>query len=217
MLVAKELVENFSATTSLSVHELAESAGKDLAETVCFHPFHDFGYDFDVPLYHGDHVEIDSGTGLVHTAPEHGVEDFLLCQKHNIPLPQTVGGNGLYYDHVPLFAGKHVFNVEEHILAQLTTVNALIFKCTIVHSYPHSWRSKAPLIYRTTPQWFINMDKNGLRKKALEEIEKINWIPRQGYNRIKAFVEHRGDWCVSRQRVWGVPLPIFMYYIFDCA
>ena len=163
-----------------------------------------------MPLYHGDHVEIDSGTGLVHTAPEHGVEDFVLCQKHNIPLPQTVGGNGLYYDHVPLFAGKHVFKVEEDILAQLTTVNALIYKCTIVHSYPHSWRSKAPLIYRTTPQWFISMDKNGLRKKALEEIEKINWIPRQGYNRIKAFVENRGDWCVSRQRVWGVPLPIFI-------
>ena len=210
MLVAKDLVENFATTTSLSVKKLTEIDGKDLAGTICLHPFHDFGYDFDVPLYHGDHVEIESGTGLVHTAPEHGVEDFTLCQKHNIPLPQTVGGNGLYYDHVPLFAGKHVFKVEEDILGQLVAVNALIHRCTIVHSYPHSWRSKAPLIYRTTPQWFISMDKNGLRKKALEEIEKTNWIPRQGYNRIKAFVENRGDWCVSRQRVWGVPLPIFI-------
>lgn len=210
MLLAKDLLENFTTTTFLSIRKLAEIDGKDLAGTVCLHPFYNSGYDFDVPLYHGDHVEIDSGTGLVHTAPEHGLEDFVLCQKHNIPLPKTVGGNGLYYDHVPLFAGKHVFKVEEDILAQLSAVNALIFKSTIVHSYPHSWRSKAPLIYRTTPQWFISMDNHGLRKKALEEIEKICWIPRQGYNRIMAFVENRGDWCVSRQRVWGVPLSIFI-------
>ena len=210
MLVAKDLVEDFIKTTSLDYSFVAEIDGKDLAGTICSHPFCDFGYNFDVPLYHGEHVETDSGTGLVHTAPEHGVEDFVLCQQHNIPLPQTVGGNGLYYDHVPLFAGKHVFKVEEDILGQLSAVDALIFKSTITHSYPHSWRSKAPLIYRTTPQWFISMDKTNLRKKALVEIEKVTWIPHQGYNRIKAFVENRGDWCVSRQRVWGVPLPIFI-------
>lgn len=210
MLVAKDLVENFAAAASLAVHRLAEIDGKELAGTVCYHPFHDFGYDFDVPLYHGEHVETDSGTGLVHTAPEHGVEDFILCKQHNIPLPQTVAGNGLYYDHVPLFAGKHVFKVEENILEKLSEVGSLISKHVIVHSYPHSWRSKAPLIYRTTPQWFISMDKTGLRKSALAEIDKVAWLPPQGYNRIKAFIENRGDWCVSRQRVWGVPLPIFV-------
>lgn len=210
MLVAKDLLENFSATTSISYEIITEIDGKDLAGTVCMHPFYDFGYNFDVPLYHGEHVETESGTGLVHTAPEHGIEDFVLCQRHNIPVPQTVGGNGLYYDHVPLFAGQHVFKVEENILGKLEELGSLIFKTEIVHSYPHSWRSKAPLIYRTTPQWFLSMDRTELRKKALAEIEKVNWIPRQGYNRIKSFVENRGDWCVSRQRVWGVPLPIFI-------
>lgn len=222
MLIAKDLLQDFEKVTGIAATSapiLAEIAGKELAGTICMHPFHGYGYDFDVPLYHGDHVKTDTGTGLVHTAPEHGVEDFVLCKQHGIPVPHTVAGNGLYYDHVPLFAGKHVFKVEDEIIEQLQTAGALVFAGTLLHSYPHSWRSKAPLIYRTTPQWFISMDKvpegeNGtgetLRQKALAEIDKAGWIPRQGYNRIQAFVKNRGDWCVSRQRVWGVPLPIFV-------
>jgi isoleucyl-tRNA synthetase len=209
-LVAKDLVENFFSTTGLAGKILHDIPGELLENVVCSHPLVDSGYDFDVPLLNGDHVETDAGTGLVHTAPEHGVDDFSICKKYGIKVPQTVNGDGLYYDHVPLFAGNHVFKVEPALLQALSDVGALLFKSVITHSYPHSWRSKAPLIFRATPQWFISMGNTGLRQKALKEIEKVNWIPKQGYNRIKSFIENRGDWCLSRQRVWGVPLPLFL-------
>ncbi|GHT91680.1 hypothetical protein FACS1894122_04470 [Alphaproteobacteria bacterium] len=209
-MVAKDLVESFSSTTGIECEILKEFSGELLKDVVCRHPLWESGYDFDVPLLAGDHVETDCGTGLVHTAPGHGVDDFYVCKKYGVKVPQTVDGGGVYYDHVPLFAGKHVFKVEPDLLQALDNVGALLFKSVITHSYPHSWRSKAPLIFRATPQWFISMDNTGLRKKALEEIEKVAWIPKQGYNRIKSFVENRGDWCLSRQRVWGVPLPLFL-------
>ncbi|MDR3151831.1 MAG: isoleucine--tRNA ligase [Holosporaceae bacterium] len=210
-IVARDLLENFSQATGQECRIVEEFSGDMLKDVVCVHPLWQSGYDFDVPLLDGNHVVADSGTGLVHTAPEHGLDDFRVCRKYGIPLPCTVDDGGLYYDHVPLFAGEHVFKVEEALLQSLQDAGALLSKSTVVHSYPHSWRSKAPLIYRATPQWFISMDNTGLRQKALKEIESICWIPKQGYNRIKSFVENRGDWCLSRQRVWGVPLPIFIH------
>ncbi|MDR2724357.1 MAG: isoleucine--tRNA ligase [Holosporaceae bacterium] len=210
IIIAKNLVENFSRTTSISCEILREFSGELLEKAICRHPFYKSGYDFDVPLIHGEHVETSAGTGLVHTAPGHGIEDFSVCKKFGIKVPATVNEAGIYYDDIPLFAGKHIFKIDEIMLQALDCVDSLLFKSTLKHSYPHSWRSKAPLIFRTTPQWFIGMDNTGLRQKALEEIEKIRWIPKQGYNRIKAFVENRGDWCVSRQRVWGVPIPLFI-------
>ncbi|MDR2268441.1 MAG: isoleucine--tRNA ligase [Holosporaceae bacterium] len=210
-VVARDLLENFAQTTGMEYRVIEEFEGDLLKDVVCFHPLWRFGYNFDVPLLDGDHVEADSGTGLVHTAPEHGLDDFYVCRKYGVPLPRTIDEGGLYYDHVPLFAGKHVFRVEDTLLQSLQDAGALLSKSAVVHSYPHSWRSKAPLIYRATPQWFISMDNTGLRQKALEEIETISWIPKQGYNRIKSFVENRNDWCLSRQRVWGVPLPIFVH------
>lgn len=210
IVIAKDLVDNFSATTGINLEIIQEFSGKLLENTICHHPFYKSGYEFDVPLIHGDHVSVDAGTGLVHTAPGHGLDDFYVCKKYGIDVPMTVNGAGVYYDSVPMFAGKHIFKIEEEMLEALQNVGALLFQSTIIHSYPHSWRSKAPLIFRTTPQWFISMDNTKLRERALAEIEKINWIPRQGYNRIKSFIENRGDWCVSRQRVWGVPLPIFV-------
>ncbi|MDR0968526.1 MAG: isoleucine--tRNA ligase [Holosporaceae bacterium] len=210
IVVAKDLVENFSQTTGIECEVLREFSGELLEDTICRHPFFKTGYDFDVPLIHGDHVETDAGTGLVHTAPGHGVDDFNVCKKFGVKVPRTVNEAGLYYDEVPMFAGKHIFKIDEEMQQALNDVGALLFRTTIKHSYPHSWRSKAPLIFRTTAQWFISMDNTGLRQKALAEIEKTKWIPKQGYNRIKSFVENRGDWCVSRQRVWGVPLPLFV-------
>lgn len=209
VIIAKDLVKIFEETTSINCNVIRDFSGEEFEGTICQHPLHEFGYDFDVPMFHGDHVEIDSGTGLVHTAPEHGIEDFALGKLHDIPPSHNVGGNGIYSDDVPLFAGKHVFKVDGEMIQALSDAGALLFKNTITHSYPHSWRSKAPLIFRTTPQWFISMDNTKLREKALAEIEKANWLPPQGYNRIKAFVENRGDWCISRQRVWGIPLPLF--------
>lgn len=210
IVVAKELVNDFAKAAAIEVTELEEFSGELLQGTICEHPFVGKGYEFDVPLLHGDHVEVSAGTGLVHTAPGHGLDDFNVCKANGIHVPKTVDESGIYYDCVPLFAGQHIFKVEPIVLEHLEEANALLAKSTIEHSYPHSWRSKAPLIFRTTPQWFISMDNTGLRKKALEEIEKISWIPKQGYNRIKSFVENRGDWCVSRQRVWGVPIPLFI-------
>ncbi|MDR0677706.1 MAG: isoleucine--tRNA ligase [Holosporaceae bacterium] len=210
IILAKDLVENFSETTGIQAKIIKEFKGTLLKDVICYHPFYKSGYDFDVPLIVGEHVETETGTGLVHTAPGHGIEDFNVCKKNGIKVPQTVNEVGVYYECVPLFAGKHIFKVEEEMLQALDDKGALLFKATIIHSYPHSWRSKAPLIFRTTPQWFISMDNTGLRKKTLDEIEKVRWLPKQGYNRIKSFVENRGDWCISRQRVWGVPLPLFV-------
>jgi isoleucyl-tRNA synthetase len=210
IIVAENLVENFTAVTGIATQLIQKFEGSMLEKAVCYHPLHEVGYGFDVPLIHGDHVTMETGTGLVHTAPGHGLDDFYVCQKFGIKAESVVSEGGLYHENVPLFAGKHIFKVENEVLQALSDAQALLFKAAIRHSYPHSWRSKAPLIFRTTPQWFIGMDNTGLRQKALDEIEKTTWLPKHGYNRIRAFVENRNDWCVSRQRVWGVPLPLFI-------
>jgi len=177
---------------------------------VCRHPWHGKGYDFDVPLLAGDFVTTDTGTGFVHIAPGHGEDDWKLGVANGIAVPATVNDDGTYYPHVPMFAGKHVFKVAPEIIQEMTRVGALLASGKLVHSYPHSWRSKAPLIFRNTPQWFISMDVNDLRDKALAAIDATTWIPTQGRNRIHSMVESRPDWCVSRQRAWGVPIAVFV-------
>lgn len=211
-VVAKDLVPAFLKEVEVNQHQvLGTVQGSDLAGTIAHHPFHGQGYDFDVPLLAGDHVTTDQGTGFVHTAPGHGVEDFAVGQKYGIEIPQTVGDDGVYYDHVPLFKGIHVFKANEPVMQALEDVGALLHKTEIFHSYPHSWRSKAPLIFRTTPQWFISMEANDLRSKALEAIKKTKWIPSQGENRITSMIATRPDWCLSRQRAWGVPIALFVH------
>ena len=167
-------------------------------------------YDFEVPVILGDHVTTDSGTGIVHTAPGHGQEDYVVGQKYNIEVANPVGANGVYLEGTPLFAGKHIFKANDEIVEVLKEHGALVHHRALEHSYPHCWRHKTPIIFRATPQWFISMDKNGLRSQAMGEIEKTQWIPDWGQQRIEKMVESRPDWCVSRQRTWGVPLTVFI-------
>ena len=189
---------------------------EDISSLKCSHPFRDGGYDFNVKLYSADYVTLDQGTGLVHIAPGHGPDDYELGVKNNIDVPETVDGDGKYFNHVPIFAGKKIFNEDGSdaeanvaVIIELKNNKALVGKGSLRHSYPHSWRSKAPVIFRNTPQWFIGMEANELRKKALDSIEKVKWFPDQGKKRIFSMIENRPDWVVSRQRAWGVPLSIF--------
>ena len=189
----------------------------DPSELTCAHPLAAQGYDFDVPVLSGDFVTDETGTGLVHIAPGHGQDDFELGMQHNIEVPFTVDEAGVYLDSVPVFAGKRVLNdkgkdgdANGAVIGALVEANALLAKGKLRHQYPHSWRSKAPLIFRNTPQWFISMEKTGLRDTALEEIDKVNWYPKSGKNRIYSMIENRPDWVVSRQRAWGVPLTLFV-------
>ncbi len=182
------------------------------------HPFAAHGYDFDVPLMAGDFVTDETGTGLVHIAPGHGQDDFELGLQHNLEIPFTIDESGTYYPHVPLFAGKTVVDSKGKmgdangaVIAQLIDDDRLLAKGKLRHQYPHSWRSKAPLIFRNTPQWFISMETNALRQTALSEIEAVKFVPEAGRNRIQAMVESRPDWVISRQRSWGVPLTVFVH------
>ena len=207
-----DLLPDVLKSAGITAHEeVARFRGSDLEGTVCHHPLHGKGYDFDVQLLPGDHVTTEAGTGFVHTAPGHGEDDYYLCLKYKIAVPETVGGDGAYYPHVPLFAGKHVFKIDPDMLATLKDAGALLANGKLVHSYPHSWRSKAPLIFRNTPQWFISMEETGLRNTALQAIADTTWVPAMGRNRIQSMIEQRPDWCISRQRQWGVPLGLFIH------
>ena len=193
---------------------------------ICSHPFNGQGYDFDVPLLAGEHVTEEAGTGFVHTAPGHGQDDYFIWVENfgAKEIPDTVNEEGVYYDHVPLFAGKFVLtrqgkegNANAAVIEELEKAGALLAKGKVTHSYPHSWRSKAPLIFRNTPQWFVSMDAKieaaggkPFRQVALEEIEKVRWVPARNRNRIYSMVETRPDWVLSRQRAWGVPLTLFV-------
>lgn len=206
-----------------------QGTGADLAGMTCHHPLASRGYDFDVPLLPGDFVTTEQGTGFVHLAPGHGEDDYNLCMAHNIKVPETVGGDGKYVDELPLFGSDDIYEgatyvyfnngkkgqANKRVIDELNNVKGILGEVkSYKHTYPHSWRSGAPVIYRATPQWFIAMDKQvatgkSLREQALHAIENVNWVPSRGEARITSMVSGRGDWCISRQRAWGVPVAIF--------
>lgn len=212
LFVAAALLDAFSADAGIIARStLRTIKGHDLAGSVCAHPLRGRGYDFDVPMLLGDFVTTEAGTGFVHMAPAHGEDDFFLCHEHGIDVPETVQDDGVYAPDVPLFAGIHVYKAADPVCKALEDAGALLKREEFLHSYPHSWRSKAPLIYLARPNWFIRMDgAEQIRAKTLDAIDNTAFVPEAGRNRIRSMVESRPDWCISRQRAWGVPIAIFV-------
>ncbi|MFZ7266445.1 isoleucine--tRNA ligase [Avibacterium avium] len=208
LILAKDLVESVQkALGEENVKVLGEAKGADLELLRFNHPF----YDYSVPVILGDHVTTDGGTGLVHTAPDHGQDDYLVGLKYGLEMAALINDAGVFKAETPFFAGKGVFESNDLVIEKLKETGNLLKLEKIRHSYPHCWRHKTPIIFRATPQWFIGMETNGLRPQALSEIKKVRWIPDWGQARIEAMVENRPDWCISRQRTWGVPMALFIH------
>ncbi len=189
-----------------SVEVLTSFKGDVLEHLVLSHPF----YDKQVPVILGDHVTTDAGTGCVHTAPDHGVDDFNVGKKYNIGTINYINGAGIYREEVPIFAGEHVYKVDEKVVALMEENGALLHQEKFEHSYPHCWRTKTPLIFRATPQWFVSMTKKGLLDDVKKSVDDIEWLPEWGEARIRSMLDASPDWCVSRQRTWGVPITLFV-------
>ncbi|MEZ9629995.1 isoleucine--tRNA ligase [Vibrio breoganii] len=208
LILASDLAKDVMDRAGIEhFHNLGFAKGADLELLNFQHPF----YDFTVPAILGEHVTTDSGTGIVHTAPGHGQEDFVVGQHYNLEVANPVGSNGVYLPDTELFAGQHVFKANNSVLEVLKEKGALLHHHAYEHSYPHCWRHKTPIIFRATPQWFVSMDQAGLRTNALEAIKGVQWMPEWGQSRIEGMVEGRPEWCISRQRTWGVPITLFVH------
>jgi isoleucyl-tRNA synthetase len=186
---------------------IAYCKGSALEHQLLRHPF----YKRQVPIILGDHVTTDAGTGAVHTAPGHGQEDYVAGLRYGLTVDNPVGGDGVFLPNTELFAGEHVFKANEHVIEVLEAKGKLLHHHAIEHSYPHCWRHKTPIIFRATPQWFISMEKKHLRETALTEVKRVDWIPDWGQARIESMLNGRPDWCISRQRTWGVPITFFTH------
>lgn len=208
IIVAKALIEALCARSKLADFSvLKEFKGADLEHLLLQHPF----YSKQVPIILGDHVTTDAGTGAVHTAPDHGMEDFVVGKKYNIGTLNYVDENGNYSAQTPIFAGEHVYKADEKVVALLEERGALFNQGKITHSFPHCWRTKTPLIYRATPQWFISMTQNKLLEQVKTSVGEVKWFPTWGESRMRGTLESSPDWCISRQRTWGVPITLFIH------
>lgn len=208
-VIALDLVDDFAKNVNLqNVEILATVKGADLTALKAQHPLID---ERQVPFITGEHVTADSGTGLVHTAPAHGVDDYNVGRANNLPTDNPVGGDGVYLPSAQVFVGEHIYKAQPKIIATLQASGHLLDHKVIIHSYPHCWRHKTPIIFRATPQWFVSMSEQGLRQKALDDIKQVTWTPAWGQNRIESMVGSRPDWCISRQRTWGVPIAFFIH------
>ncbi|RMD79794.1 MAG: isoleucine--tRNA ligase [Gammaproteobacteria bacterium] len=209
LVLADALLKDAAVRWELGEHRvLATCLGSDLEGLRLGHPF----YDREVPVVLGEHVTTEAGTGCVHIAPGHGQEDHEVGQRYGLKVLCPVGGDGRFLPDTPLLAGESVLGeANDRVIELLKARGALLREEALVHSYPHCWRHKTPVIFRATPQWFVSMDRRGLRRAALEAIGRVRWVPAWGEARIRAMVERRPDWCVSRQRAWGVPIALFVH------
>ena len=208
LLIARDLVDSVMKAGGITEYEtLAVRPGSDFEGLKFRHPF----MDRVVPILLAAHVTLEAGTGCVHTAPNHGLDDYVVCEKNGIrDDEQEVEGDGRFSEKIPFFSRLSVFKANPKIVEHLEHIGRLFAQSKIVHSYPHCWRHKTPVIFRATPQWFIAMDAKNLRKMALDEIQHVRWIPSWGQNRIEAMVRQRTDWCISRQRTWGMPCAVLI-------
>ena len=208
LICGSDLLESVAQRLELEEYKVVASCqGAALENIVAQHPF----YGRSIPVLLGDHVTTDAGTGCVHTAPDHGLDDFAVSNKYGISTLNYILDNGVFKDDVELFAGQHVYKVDEAVNQVLTDHGRLMSCGKITHSYAHCWRTKTPLIYRATPQWFISMEQNGLLEKAKSAIKSVDWHPEWGEARIRGMLEASPDWCISRQRTWGVPIALFVH------
>jgi len=208
LIIAEDLVDSVMSRGGINDHSIVGYVKGEVLEGLLLqHPF----YTRQVPVVLGDHVTTDAGTGCVHTAPDHGMDDFTVSQKYGIETLNYVQADGTYHKGVEFFAGEHVYKVDTKVIALLEENNRLFYQTKFEHSFPHCWRTKTPLIFRATPQWFITLNHNNLRENINSAINDVQWIPSWGQARIEGMIENSPDWCVSRQRTWGVPITLFVH------